>query len=203
MFQCNFQDYKKTLQNYNRQDMKVLAFAATNSKQSINGQLVNYVASQFGEHQVEIIDLSHYEMPIFSIDREIENGIPQLALDFAQKIDESDLLLISFAEHNGTYTTAFKNIFDWISRIPNRTAFGDKNIFAMATSPGPRGGMGVLEAAVNRLPFNGGKIVGSYSLPSFGDNFSSEKGVSHPEKNEELQSKISEIKQIMNEVVIA
>ena len=67
-------------------------------------------------------------MPIYSSDRE-QKGIPQLALDFASKIDGADFLLISLAEHNGTYSTAFKNLFDWLSRIPNRPHFGDKKMF--------------------------------------------------------------------------
>ncbi|MBS1572562.1 MAG: NAD(P)H-dependent oxidoreductase, partial [Bacteroidetes bacterium] len=114
--------------------MKILAFAATNAKKSINAQLVKFVASKFENAEIEFLDLNHYEMPIYSVDKEAENGIPILAVEFASKIDAADLLLISFAEHNGTYTVAFKNIFDWISRVPGRKAFGNKNIFAMATS---------------------------------------------------------------------
>jgi NAD(P)H-dependent FMN reductase len=55
-------------------------------------------------------------MPIFSIDVEAATG-PTLATDFFNKLGTADLLVISFAEHNGAYSAAFKNIFDWISRI--------------------------------------------------------------------------------------
>ncbi|MBS1550107.1 MAG: NAD(P)H-dependent oxidoreductase [Bacteroidetes bacterium] len=175
--------------------MKILAFAATNSKNSINSQLVQFASTKFTNATVEFADLNHYEMPIFSIDREIENGIPQLALDFAEKIDRADLILISFAEHNGTYTVAFKNIFDWISRIPGRKAFGEKSIFAMATSTGIRGGKGVLETAIKRFPFNGGNIIADFSLPKFNDNFSIENGITNNEILEEFNLKIEEIKQ--------
>lgn len=174
--------------------MKILAFAATNAKKSINAQLVKFVASKFENAEIEFLDLNHYEMPIYSVDKEAENGIPILAVEFASKIDAADLLLISFAEHNGTYTVAFKNIFDWISRVPGRKAFGNKNIFAMATSGGPRGGIGVLEVAVKRFPFNGGNIIEQFSLPKFGENFDSHLGIIQPEILQELLVKVDNIK---------
>jgi chromate reductase len=175
--------------------MKIFAFAASNAKDSINGKLVQFASSQFDQASVEIANLNHYEMPLFSTDREKENGIPELALAFAKKIDEADLLLISFAEHNGTYTVAFKNIFDWISRISGRKAFGDKAIFAMATSGGPRGGKGVLETATKRFPFNGGTIIAEFSLPKFNDNFSLENGITNTDLREEFNQQIEIIHQ--------
>ena len=95
--------------------MKILAFGGSNSKDSINKQLAAFAAKQFEDAEVELLDLNDFEMPIFSIDREKQAGIPDLALNFAQKIDASDLLIISLAEHNSSYTVAFKNIFNWIS----------------------------------------------------------------------------------------
>jgi len=96
---------------------KILAFGASNSKASINKQLANYAANQLTEVEVTLLDLNDFEMPIYSIDREQAGGIPQLAKDFKQQIQEADGILISFAEHNGAYTAAFKNIYDWMSGI--------------------------------------------------------------------------------------
>jgi len=167
---------------------KILAFGASSSKTSINKQLATYTANQFQNASVEILDLNDYEMPIFSIDKEKENGIPQLAHDFYAKLGSADLILISFAEHNGAYSTAFKNIFDWTSRINGKT-FQEKPMLLLATSPGARGGSSVLEIANNRFPFQGGIVKGSFSLPSFNDNFDADKGIT----NEELKSELLEI----------
>ena len=167
---------------------KILAFGASSSKNSINKQLATYTANQFKNVSVEILDLNDYEMPIFSIDREKENGIPQLAHDFYAKLGSADLILISFAEHNGAYSTAFKNIFDWASRINGKT-FQEKPMLLLATSPGARGGSSVLEITKNRFPFQGGIVKGSFSLPSFNDNFDSEKGIT----NDELKKQLLEI----------
>ena len=58
---------------------------------------------------------------------------------------------MSLAEHNSSYSVAFKNVFDWISRIPGRPHWGDKDVFLMATAPGPKGGANVLAAATARF----------------------------------------------------
>ena len=177
--------------------MKILAFAGTNSRNSINAELVKYVVSQFEGSEVDFVDLNDYEMPLYSIDREVEGGVPDLAKNFASKIDNSDLIVMSLAEHNGTYSVAFKNVFDWVSRIPGRPHWGDKDILVMSTSPGPRGGAGVLAAAIARLPFNGGKVIESYSLPHFKKFFDAEKGIIDEEKAKELANKITTIKETL------
>ena len=86
--------------------------------------------------------------------------------------------MISFAEHNGAYSSAFKNILDWTSRISANT-FQGKPMLLLATSPGPRGGSTVLEIAKNRFPFQGGKVLNSFSLPTFQDNFEADKGITN------------------------
>lgn len=174
--------------------MKILAFAGSNSSTSINKQLVTYVSKFFENHDVEILDLNDFEMPIYSSDREKESGIPKLAYDFAEKIDVADFLLLSLAEHNGAYSSAFKNLFDWVSRIPARKPFGEKPMFLMATSPGKRGGGSVLEIASKRFPFDGATLVETFSLPFFYEFFDAEKGILDQEKSKELEDKIEKIK---------
>lgn len=174
--------------------MKILAFAGSNSSTSINKKLVTHTASFFDNHSVEILDLNDYEMPLFSVDKIAKTGMPQLAVDFANKIDESDFLLISLAENNGAYTTAFKNIYDWISVIPERKAFGDKPVFVLAAAPGPRGGSSVLELAKNTLPHYGANVTETFSLPNFYENFNDENGIINNSLTVEFKTKIESIK---------
>lgn len=167
---------------------KIIAFAGSSSKTSINKQLVTYAANQFENAFVEVLDLNDYEMPVFSVDKEKENGIHKLASDFYAKIGSADLIVISFAEHNGNYATAFKNVLDWTSRI-NAKTFQEKDMLLLATSPGARGGSSVLDIATKRFPFQGGIVKGSFSLPSFNDNFDAEKGIT----NEDLKKQLLDI----------
>lgn len=171
---------------------KILAFGASSSKKSINKQLATYAANLFENAEVEILDLNDFEMPIYSIDKENENGIPDFAQKFYDKIGIADLIVISFAEHNGAYSSAFKNIFDWISRINGKT-FQQKPVLLLATSPGARGGISVLEIANNRFPNQAAVVKGSFSLPNFHDNFDDQKGITNQDLKKELLQLINSI----------
>lgn len=155
--------------------MNIIAFAASNSQKSINKKLVTYAASFAENHNVEVLDLNDYPLPLFSEDQEAEIGQPEEAKQFLQKIAHADAVIISFAEHNGSYTVAYKNLFDWCSRISQKV-FSNKKIIALSTSPGGGGAKNVLASAVASMPHFGGDVVGSFSLPSFYDNFDLENG---------------------------
>lgn len=174
--------------------MKILAFAGSNSEVSINKKLVTFAASFFPDDNVEILDLNDFEMPIYKHERELENGIPQLAKDFASKIDGSDLILMSLAEHNSVYSAAFKNVFDWVSRIKDRKHFGDKPIFLMATAPGNGGGKNVIEVFLKRAPFSGANVISYFSLPNFKERFEEGKGITDEEKKAEFHEKLEAVK---------
>jgi len=150
---------------------KIIAFAGSNSKNSINKVLATYVASQVSNVEVDVLDLNDFELPLYGIDLENEHGIPDNAHAFLDKIKSSDGIVLSLAEHNGAYSTAFKNIFDWMSRIDGKL-WSNKPMLLMATSPGGRGGQSVLEIAKGRFPYMGGNVVADFSLPLFGQNFS-------------------------------
>ena len=171
---------------------KIIAFGASSSKASINKQLATFAANQFQNASVEVLDLNDYEMPIFSVDKEKENGIHKLATDFYAKIGSADFIVISFAEHNGNFSSAFKNILDWTSRINNKT-FQQKPILLLATSPGARGGATVLDIASKRFPFQGAEVKGTFSLPTFFENFDAVHGIINPELKNQLLEIVNSI----------
>lgn len=175
--------------------MNVLGFAGSNSTTSINKRLVAYVLSRLENTSTQLLDLNDFESVIYSKDRELETGVPKEALAFAREIDQADLLIISLAEHNGSYSAAFKNLLDWVSRIKDRKAFAEKPVFLMSASPGKLGGKFVMEAALMRFPRMGAEIIDHFSLPSFNDNFNSSSGINHEELAEELDEKLKNLKQ--------
>jgi len=167
--------------------MKIIAFAASNSRQSINKKLVSHAASLIPNAEIEILDLNDFAAPIYSQDHEIEHGHPELAKKFLDKINSADALLISFAEHNGSYTAAYKSLFDWSSRIQKKV-FDGKPVIALSTSPGPGGAKSVLQAATTSLPFFGATVKASLSIPSFHTNFDVTTGqLSNSELKQQLQ----------------
>jgi chromate reductase, NAD(P)H dehydrogenase (quinone) len=174
--------------------MNLLAFAGSSSRQSINKQLVTYAVSLFQNETSDIIDLNDYELPLFSVDREKELGKPDIARAFLDKIEWADVLVISLAEHNGAFTGAFKNIYDWASR-QQKEVWGQKPMLLMATSPGRRGGQDVLDVAQISLPKYGGNIKAIFSLPSFNHNFDAEAGkISNKELDDALKQVISDFR---------
>jgi len=151
--------------------MRIVGFAGSSSKNSINKKLVEHTMTLFNSTDKEVLDLNDYEAPLFSVDRENELGVPNQVAAFAKKIDEADLLVVSLAEHNASYTAAFKSLFDWTSRIPDRKVFNNKKLILLSTSPGGRGGQNVMETALSRFPRDGAQIIGNLSIPNFYDNF--------------------------------
>lgn len=154
---------------------RLLAFGASNSSKSINRQLVTWAVGQLEGWDVTILDLNDFEMPLFSIDREHAGGIPAEAHEFRRLVGEADAVLISYAEHNGNNTAAFKNLFDWTSRIDAQVWQG-KPMVLLSTSPGKGGGGRSRAIGVAAAPFYGGEVLAEFGVPQFYQHFDSESG---------------------------
>ena len=149
--------------------MQILAFAGSNSSKSINHELIKYIANITKGHDVEVIRLTNYDIPLYSID--IENdGFPSEVIRLHSKIREADALIISVAEHNGNITAFFKSIIDWISRH-DREFLKDKKWLLLSAAPGKRGGASALAIAKKTLDYFKGNLVGTYSLSNFNSVF--------------------------------
>ncbi|MEM9210951.1 MAG: NAD(P)H-dependent oxidoreductase [Pseudomonadota bacterium] len=152
--------------------MKVLAFAASNHSQSINRALVGYAATRLKSLSpsvvIEFIDLNDYEMPIYSVDRQNADGVHALAQQLFDKIGAADALIVSFAEYNGFVTAAWKNIYDWMSRIDQKV-WQDKPLALFAATPGSRAGANVLQTQEFTAPYFGMNIKGKYGVGNWHD----------------------------------
>lgn len=172
---------------------KIIALGGSNSKNSINKTLATYVANKIQNVKVNILDLNDFELPVYGVDLEKNHGIPENAIKLNNLITSADGLVISLAEHNGSYTSVFKNTIDWLSRI-DKKVWKDIPLLLLATSPGARGAATVLQSAKTYFPYMGGNIIADFSLVSFYDNFSKNK-ISNTELNEELNQKIKILEQ--------
>ena len=127
---------------------KILAFAGSSRKDSVNKKLVA-IAAKAAEQagaSVTLIDLADYPMPIFDQDLESEQGMPEKAHDFKQLLIEHDGFLIASPEYNSAFSPLLKNVIDWASRAeskdePPLQAYRGKYASIMATSPGALGGI--------------------------------------------------------------
>ncbi|OIN26516.1 NADPH-dependent FMN reductase [Vibrio barjaei] len=173
--------------------MKVIAFGASTSSTSINKALATYAANLIEGADVEVLDLTQFDVPMFSEDKEKEIGQAEGAKTFLTAIHQADALVISFAEHNGHHPAAYKNLFDWATRIEREVFKGIPAIY-LATSPGPGGASNVLAAAANSAPYFGGNVKATISVPSFYDNFDLEAGsLRNAELAEQIQTAVKQL----------
>ena len=155
----------------NKLKMKnIITIGGSTSKNSINKQLAEYAATLVEGVKTINLDLNDYNLPLYSVDIENEFGFSNDLQLLNKSVEEADGIVISLAEHNGAYSAAFKNAFDWLSRIEGKV-WRNKPMLLLSTSPGARGGQSVMDLALSRFPFNGANIIGSMTFPSFGENF--------------------------------
>lgn len=171
----------------------IIAIVGSNSKQSINKQLIQYTLGEMENVNIISIDLNDYLLPIYGVDYEADKGIPTSVKQLDQLLNKADAYVVSLAEHNHSYTAVFKNTLDWLTRV-NMKVWRDKPMLLMSTSPGARGGTSVLQAANSYFPFLGSNIIADFSLPNFYDNFSDGQ-LSNLEMKEKLNKKINLFKQ--------
>ncbi|GLT17382.1 FMN reductase [Vibrio zhanjiangensis] len=173
--------------------MKVVAFGASSSSTSINKTLASYAADLISGAEIKVLNLNDYEVPLFSEDKEKEIGQAAGAKAFLSDIAWADVLIISFAEHNGSYTAAYKNLFDWATRI-ERNVFADKPAVYLSTSPGPGGAASVLSAAIGSAPYFGAQVKASLSIASFYENFDLKTGkLTNPTLDEQLKTALAQL----------
>jgi len=134
--------------------MKLLAFAASLRRESLNRQLINLaveLARQDGV-EVDLADFRDFYMPLYDADLQSSEGFPEGARDLGRRIDAADGLIISSPEYNYSMPGTLKNAIDWVSRMkpmPLRAKHG----FLLAASPSLVGGIRGLWAL--RVPLEG------------------------------------------------
>ncbi|MEQ8238618.1 MAG: NAD(P)H-dependent oxidoreductase [Cyclobacteriaceae bacterium] len=149
----------------------IIAFGASNSKHSINKTLATYAGNQLEGINLEVLDLNDYPLPVYSIDDQRATGIPEEAVAFLLKIKESDGIIISLAEYNGLYTSAFKNLWDWLSRVESPAIWQNKPMLLLSASPARRDSNYVTKVSLELFPAFGANIIADFCLPSFNHFF--------------------------------
>lgn len=127
---------------------RILAFAGSVRKDSLNKKLVRLAADSAGRAgaEVTIIDLKDYPLPLLDQDYEGEHGLPENARKLKSVFQEHHALLIASPEYNSSVTPLLKNTLDWISRKeaedePPLSAFKGKIALIISASPGALGGL--------------------------------------------------------------
>lgn len=169
----------------------LLALAGSNSATSINFKLVKYTVGLISGKEVQLLNMANYPFPMYSEDNEREMGFSNSLVELRNDIMKAKGVIISVNEHNSNPSAYFKNVMDWLSRL-ERKFLEDTEVLLMSTSPGKRGGQGSLEIIEKLLPRFGANVCATYSLPSFHQNFDTEKGILDEDLSERHRQALNE-----------
>jgi NAD(P)H-dependent FMN reductase len=126
---------------------RILAFAGSTRRESLNKKLVQHAAKGAREAgaEVTLLDLRDLPLPLFDQDLEAEHGMPDNGARLKKLFIDHDGLLIAAPEYNSSVTAVLKNAIDWVSRpAPGESplvAFRGKVVTLMSASPGALGGL--------------------------------------------------------------
>lgn len=176
---------------------EVLLFAGSTRRDSINKKLIQKAAEIAKKDGaiVNVIDLKHFQMPLYDGDIEKEKGIPEHAKKFQALLIDSKVVIISTPENNASVSAVLKNALDWASRDPGekytQKAFKGKLFVLLSASPADSGGSRALKHLEEIIRGLGGTICSaSFTLPAGHKAFDSKGNLIDPEKQRALEALI-------------
>ncbi|MGD1845354.1 MAG: NADPH-dependent FMN reductase [Salibacteraceae bacterium] len=161
----------------------IIAFSGSNSSRSINQHLIRLVAPLFTAAEVKVLDLRDFPAPMYGIDLEEAEGIPESMQQLMDEFRASDGIVLSTPEHNGSMPAFLKNAIDWLSRIEKKPSL-NKPMLLLSASPGARGAQSAFEHLNAILPYRGAAIVAGHRVGSFFAKV--EEGELHAEEKAQL-----------------
>ena len=126
---------------------KILAFAGSTRRDSLNKKLVKFAADKAREAggEVTLIDLRDFALPLYDGDLEEAEGPPENSTKLYELMKLHGALLLACPEYNSSISGVLKNAIDWVSRPrqgePPLAAFTGKVAALLSASPGALGGL--------------------------------------------------------------
>ncbi len=183
-------------------EVKVLAFAGSARQDSYNKTLVQEaaeIARTLGA-TVTVIDLKDYPIPIYDADLETKEGMPINARRIRNLMIESNAMIISSPEYNGSIPALLKNVLDWTSRTEDgkfsKVPYQGKKIAIMSASPGKKGGAKALPHLRAIIADCGGDVIPlQISVPTAYQAFDTKGHLINPQLKEDLKKEIQQLLQ--------
>lgn len=128
------------------QTLRILAFAGSARKESINKQLARVAAAEASDATTigTWVDLKDFPIPLYDGDLEEKDGLPPAAQKLRELIKEHDALIIASPEYNGFFSPLLKNALDWVSRPQpgeeRHAAYVGKPVLLLSATRGASGG---------------------------------------------------------------
>jgi chromate reductase len=116
--------------------VRLLAFAASLKRESLNRKLINLAVELAREAQVEVdlADFREFDMPLYDADLQSSAGFPEGARELARRIEAVDGLMIASPEYNYSLPGTLKNAIDWVSRMKPMPLRGKHGVLLAAST---------------------------------------------------------------------
>lgn len=113
---------------------KLLGIVGTNSDNSTNRKLLQYMETHFSEKaKIELVEIK--DLPMFVKDKSIE--LPESVKELSDKVEQADGVIISTPEYDHSVPAALMNALSWLSFKTH--PFVDKPVMVVGASYGTLG----------------------------------------------------------------
>lgn len=170
--------------------MKLLAFAASHRKDSINLTLLEAALAHLKQTTANL-SLQHLpfdacDLPLFNDAYRLEEGMPPHADALAEMFGEAHALIIAMPEYNWSVPAALKNLLDWLSCYRPVPVAG-MPIFLMCATPSERGGVMGLSHLKTTL-----EGMGALPYPTMMTLGRAPASLEEPKKRQQLHSQLDD-----------
>ena len=145
---------------------RVLLVGGSLRQGSYNQALLHHLATYLpAQTTVQTLQPASVALPLFNQDIERMPAHLQAAAQIHAQFSQAEGLLVAVPEYNGQVTAYFKNLIDWMSRLPYvsddfSNAFLDKPVLLCSASTGHTGGALGIQSARQLLAYVGGSVLG-------------------------------------------
>lgn len=121
--------------------LRVIVFAASLRKDSLNAKLIALVEQIVAKKGAEVVhgSMRDFDCPSYDGDAEEASGLPAGAQKLHDTLRDCDAFIIASPEYNASMPGILKNVIDWTSRFRPQP-FNGKQGFLMSASPSMAGG---------------------------------------------------------------
>lgn len=108
-----------------------------NNTQRVGLYLNQFFKNQYSGHEIQLIDLLAYPMPVFDELLARNENPPKALAILSQKLQAADAIVFVSPEYNGSYSPGLKNLVDFLGKAE----FHKKPIAVCSVSTGAMGGI--------------------------------------------------------------
>lgn len=135
-----------------REEVTVLAFAASLREHSLNARLAELAAATIERNGGTVLRAAMREFDAPSYDQDVQDrdGFPAGPCLLRERLQQCDGFVVASPEYNASMPGVLKNVIDWVSRFSPQP-FNEKDCLLLSASPSMVGGNRGLWAL--RVPF--------------------------------------------------